>query len=317
MYKPFFGLRENPFSMTPDPRFMYLAEHTKEAFACLSYGIQMRQGFVLLIGEVGTGKTTLVNKLLSSLRQQRVATAFVFNPRMNANELIDFILADFGIRCEENSKSLKLLRLNEWLLQQFRAGGSAVLVIDEAQDLSSDVLEEVRLLTNLETTTQKLLQIVLSGQPELGDLLARPELRQLRQRIALRAKTLPFNTEQTAEYISERLRIAGAAKPIFTPEAITLVHRYSTGIPRLINLVCEHSLIEAFASQQHEVTASTIEAAAKSLELEDSQRKLSPPPIAPARTNGGADKEFMVDALIALFKRMTAEKSRTLMAREQ
>jgi general secretion pathway protein A len=319
MYKQFFGLRENPFNMTPDPRFMYLAEHTKEAFACLSYGIRMRQGFVLLIGEVGTGKTTLVNKLLSSLREQRVATAFVFNPRMNANELIDFIIADFGIRCEDNSKSLKLLRLNEWLLQQYRAGGSAVLVIDEAQDLSSDVLEEVRLLTNLETTTEKLLQIVLSGQPELGDLLARPELRQLRQRIALRAKTLPFNVAQTGEYVSERLRIAGAANPIFKPEAIAAVHKFSGGIPRLINLVCEHSLIEAFADQQHEVDAPTVEAAAKTLELDDSQRKLAPPPTNATRMNGGSDKEAgaMVDALIAVVKRMAMEKPRTLMAREK
>jgi len=317
MYKQFFGLRENPFNMTPDPRFMYLAEHTKEAFACLSYGIRMRQGFILLIGEVGTGKTTLVNKLLSSLREQRVATAFVFNPRMNAHDLIDFIVADFGIRCEANSKSLKLLRLNEWLLQQYRAGSSAVLVIDEAQDLTADVLEEIRLLTNLETTTEKLLQIVLSGQPELGDMLARPELRQLRQRIALRAKTVPFSAVQTGEYISERLRIAGVAEAMFTPDAIAAVHKYSGGIPRLINLVCEHSLIEAFAEQQREVGPSTIESVAKTFELEEFQ--LRPPQfttIAP-RANGGADKETgsMVDALIAVVRRLASEQPRTPVTR--
>lgn len=318
MYKQFFGLRENPFNMTPDPRFMYLAEHTKEAFACLLYGIRMRQGFILLIGEVGTGKTTLVNKLLSNLREQRVATAFVFNPRMNANELIDFIIADFGIRCEDNSKSLKLLRLNEWLLQQYRAGSSAVLVIDEAQDLSSDVLEEIRLLTNLETTTEKLLQIVLSGQPELGDMLARPELRQLRQRIALRAKTVPFSVKQTGEYVCERLRIAGAADPIFTADAITAVHKYSGGIPRLINLVCEHSLIEAFTDQEHEIGPSTIESVAKTFELDDSPRKPAPLPSAP-RANGGTAKEngAMVDMLIAVLKRMVTEQPRTLVAREK
>ncbi|MFZ0479416.1 MAG: AAA family ATPase, partial [Terriglobales bacterium] len=206
MYKDFFGLRANPFNVNPDPRFLYLTRHTEEALACLTYGIQSRKGFVLLTGEVGTGKTTLINKLMEWLRVQQVATAFVFNSRMDVMQLLEYMMSDFGIPCETKSKSTMLQRLYSWLLDRYRAGETAVLVIDEAQNLSDEVLEEIRMMTNLETFTEKLLQIVLVGQPELEQRLKQPQLRQLRQRLTLRAKTHAFNLEETKSYIVQRLR---------------------------------------------------------------------------------------------------------------
>src|SRR6202007_2828438 len=208
MYKGFFGLKENPFNVNPDPRYLLLTTQIEEALTGLMYGIQTRKGFITLTGEVGTGKTTLVNRLLEWLHQRRAKTAFLFNSRMNKNQPFDFILAEFDIPCESKSKSQQLLKLNHWLLDRYRAGETVVLIIDEAQNLTFPVLEEIRLLTNLETATEKLLQIVLSAQPELEEKLKLPELRQLRQRIMLRCKTTPLTKEQTYEYIQERLRIA-------------------------------------------------------------------------------------------------------------
>jgi len=251
MYKKFFGLRENPFNVNPDPRFLFSTRHTEEAFAVLTYGIQSRKGFVTLTGEVGTGKTTLLNKLLDWLHENSLATAFVFNSRLNVTQFLDFMMADFGIPCDTRMKSQVLIRLNQWLLERYRAGETAVLVVDEAQNLSPQVLEEIRLLTNLETATEKLLQIVLSGQPELEQKLNQPGLRQLRQRITLRCRTYPLTLEETTGYIQERLRIAGGdGTTIFTPESIEAMHRYARGIPRVVNLLCEHALISAFVDQK-------------------------------------------------------------------
>src|SRR5271165_165914 len=240
MYKSFFGLKENPFNVNPDPRFLFLTQQIEEALAGLMYGIQTRKGFITLTGEVGTGKTTLINRLLDWLHHRQARTAFLFNSRMNSSQLFDFILAEFDIHCESKSKSQQLLKLNHWLLDRYRAGETVVLIIDEAQNLTLPVLEEVRLLTNLETSTEKLLQIVLSGQPELEEKLKLPELRQLRQRIMLRCKTAQLTKEETTGYIFERLKIAGAAgEPIFSTQAVDTVHLYSMGIPRVINLLCE------------------------------------------------------------------------------
>jgi len=197
MYKSYFGLRENPFNVNPDPRYLYLTKQIEEALTGLMYGIQTRKGFITLTGEVGTGKTTLVNRLLDWLRQRRTRTAFLFNSRMNTSHLFDFILAEFEIACESRTKSQQLMKLNQWLLERYRAGETAVLIVDEAQNLSYPVLEEIRMLTNLETSTEKLLQIVLSGQPELEEKLKLPQLRQLKQRITLRCKTAPLTKEQT------------------------------------------------------------------------------------------------------------------------
>src|SRR5580693_3504365 len=217
MYKNFYGLKENPFNVNPDPRYLFLTKQIEEALTGLMYGIQTRKGFITLTGEVGTGKTTLINRLLDWLHQRKARTAFLFNSRMNSNQLFDFILAEFDIQCESKSKSQQLLKLNHWLLERYRDGETVVLIIDEAQNLTYPVLEEVRLLTNLETSTEKLLQIVLSGQPELEEKLKLPQLRQLRQRIMLRCKTMPLSKDQTSDYIVERLRIAGASgAPIFS-----------------------------------------------------------------------------------------------------
>src|SRR5246500_2091232 len=247
MYKGFFGLKENPFNVNPDPRYLLLTTQIEEALTGLMYGIQTRKGFITLTGEVGTGKTTLVNRLLDWLHHRRARTAFIFNSRMNTTQLFDFILAEFEIKCESKSKSQQLMSLNHWLLDRYRGGETVVLIIDEAQNLTFPVLEEIRLLTNLETSTEKLLQIVLSGQPELEEKLKLPQLRQLRQRIMLRCRTTPLTKEQTHQYIVERLRIAGAADPqsFFAETAIDAVHLFSMGIPRVINLLCEHSLINA------------------------------------------------------------------------
>ncbi len=290
MYKQFFGLRANPFNMNPDPRYLFLTRHTEEALACLTYGVQSRKGFVLLTGEVGTGKTTLINKLLEWLRLQRVATAFVFNPRMNVDEFLDYMLTDFGIASVAGSKSQKLRQLNNWLLERHRAGETSVLIVDEAQNLTEELLEEIRLMTNLETFTEKLLQVVLVGQPELDQNLRQPQLRQLRQRLALQAKTHPLSTEETGAYVAERLRIAGAnGQPIFSAEAIQAIHRYANGIPRVVNLICEHCLVGAFVDQQKPVGVGIVEAVARDFELSG----VAPPgPALPEK-----ERIDMIDAL--------------------
>lgn len=264
MYKEHFGLHSNPFNVNPDPRFLVLTPEINETFASLTYGVQQRRGFILLTGEVGTGKTTILNMFLDWLRKSNLATAFIFNPRMNATEFLDFMMTDFGIMCESELKSQKLIRINKWLLEHYQANGTAVLIVDEAQCLSQDVLEEIRLLTNLETAREKLLQIVLSGQPELDRKLNQPILRQVRQRITLWCKTHPFNQEQTEVYINERLRIAGReGAPIFTPSAVGAIHSYSRGIPRIINLLCDHALITSYAEGQRNVPVAIIDSVAK------------------------------------------------------
>ncbi len=293
MYQKFFGLRESPFNVNPDPRYLFLTKQIQEALAGLTYGIQNRKGFILLTGEVGTGKTTLLNRLLDWLHGQRVATAFVFNSQLNVSQLFDFIMADFEIPCETRHKSEVLLRLNAWLLDRYRAGETAVLIIDEAQNLSLQVLEEIRLLTNLETSTEKLLQIVLTGQPELEEKLKLPQLRQLRQRITLRCRTSALTLEETYGYIAERLRIAGAhGEPIFSKEAIETVHFYSRGIPRVVNLLCEHALINAYVDHLRPVPAHLVEEVAREFQLDEIE------PIAPAGHSNGAKPTIDAQALL-------------------
>jgi type II secretory pathway predicted ATPase ExeA len=287
MYKEFFGLKANPFNVNPDPRYLFLTRHTEEALACLTYGIQSRKGFVLLTGEVGTGKTTLINKLMEWLRMQQVATAFIFNSRMNVPQFLDYMMADFGIPCDSEEKSQILLRLYNWLLDRYRAGETAVLVIDEAQNLSDELLEEIRLMTNLETFTEKLLQIVLVGQPELEQKLKQPNLRQLRQRLTLRAKTHPLTLDETKAYVGQRLRIAGSdGQQIFDPEALVAIHRFSNGIPRIVNLICEHCLVSAFVDQQRVITSTVVEAVARDFDLGDSAVATST--MGPSPASGGS-----------------------------
>src|ERR1700747_900728 len=295
MYKEFFGLRANPFNVNPDPRYLFLTRHTEEALACLTYGIQSRKGFVLLTGEVGTGKTTLINKLLEWLRAQQVPTAFIFNSRMNVPQFLDYMMADFGIPCDSRSKSQVLLRLYNWLLERYRAGETAVLIVDEAQNLADEVLEEIRMMTNLETFTEKLLQIVLVGQTELEQKLKQPNLRQLRQRLTLRSKTHPLTLDETRSYIQQRLRIAGSnGHQIFDPESLVSIHRYSNGIPRVINLLCEHCLVSAFVDQQKVILPAVVDCVARDFDLSDGMAAgamTAPPPVAP-----GAEKFDLVEA---------------------
>jgi type II secretory pathway predicted ATPase ExeA len=292
MYKEFFGLRANPFNVNPDPRYLFLTRHTEEALACLTYGIQSRKGFVLLTGEVGTGKTTLINKLLEWLRAQQVPTAFIFNSRMNVPQFLDYMMADFGVPCDTRSKSQVLLRLYNWLLERYRDGETAVLIVDEAQNLADEVLEEIRMMTNLETFTEKLLQIVLVGQTELEHKLKQPNLRQLRQRLTLRAKTHPLTMDETKAYIQQRLRIAGSnGQQIFEPETLAAIHRYSNGIPRVVNLICEHCLVSAFVDQQKMVSGAIVEAVARDFDLGDNHGGGAAMPAPPQ------DKFDLMDAL--------------------
>ena len=301
MYKEFFGLRANPFNVNPDPRYLFLTRHTEEALACLTYGIQSRKGFVLLTGEVGTGKTTLINKLLEWLRLQQVATAFVFNSRMNVPQFLDYMMADFGIPCDSKSKSQILQRLYNWLLDRYRAGETAVLIVDEAQNLTDEVLEEIRMLTNLETFTEKLLQIVLVGQPELETKLKQPQLRQLRQRLTLRAKTHPLTIEETKAYVQQRLRIAGSdGRQIFDGDALNAVHKYSNGIPRVVNLLCEHCLVSAFVDQKSTISEGIVDAVARDFDLSDNVASgAMTVPAAPAAAPG-VERFDLVEALRTL-----------------
>jgi general secretion pathway protein A len=267
MYREFFQLEKYPFNNNPDPAFLCMLPHAREALACLEYGIAARKGFLVLLGEVGTGKTTLLRSAINTLRGTTVHTSFIFNPRLETLEFLEFMLSDFGLTPVNKTKSGMLLQLNRWLVDRFAAGETCVLIVDEAQSLSSELLEEIRLLTNLETDTQKLLQIVLSGQPELEATLRHPGLRQLRQRIALWCRTQPLTREQTAEYIQQRLSIAGAKESIFLPDAIDTVYQFSNGIPRLINQLCEHSIILAYVERLKQVPASLVYAVAADLDL--------------------------------------------------
>lgn len=276
MYKNFFGLRENPFNVNPDPRFLFLTSQTQEALDELTYGIQARKGLILLTGEVGTGKTTVINRLLDWLRLQKTPTAFIFNSHLEISHLFDFILADFGIPFDARLKGNALMRLNQWLLERYRAGETPVLIVDEAQGLPDHVLEEIRMLLNLETPSEKLLQIVLAGQPELEARLKRPEQRQIKQRITLRCSTAALTLEETHDYIRARLHVAGAnGKPVFASESMDSVHFYSRGIPRVINLLCEHALIHAYVDHVQPVPVPIIREVAREFQFDDNK------PVAP------------------------------------
>jgi general secretion pathway protein A len=308
MYNEFFGLKESAFNVSPDPRYFFLTPVMREALAGLAYGIQRRKGIILLTGEVGTGKTTLLNQLMDWLRQNQAATAFVFNTRLNVEDLFNYILTDFGISCASRAKSDMLIRLNTWLLDRYVAGEPepAVLIVDEAQNLSLELLEEIRLLTNLETSSEKLLQIVLSGQSELEWKLKDPKLRQLRQRITLRYRTSQLSLPETLSYIEERLRIAGAkGEPIFPPEAIESIHEYSRGVPRVINVLCEHALINAFAGRQRRVSVGLIHEVAREFELDLIA------PIVPPSSYGIPESETtpVIQAMLAAMAKAAANFS--------
>ena len=264
MYLSFFGLNEKPFAITPDPRYLYLSERHAEALAHLLYGINEAGGFVQLTGEVGTGKTTIVRSLLAQT-PKNAEIALILNPKMTAPEFLLTICEELGIGVPDSALgSLKDLVdiLSEYLLRAHAGGSRVVLVVDEAQNLSPEVLEQVRLLTNLETNTQKLLQIILIGQPELRELLSRNELRQLAQRITGRYHLNPLSHDETAAYVRHRLRVAGATTDVFAPQALNSVFSLSQGVPRVINVICDRSLLGAYSLDRHRVTPSLVRAAA-------------------------------------------------------
>jgi general secretion pathway protein A len=264
MYLKFFGLNEKPFAITPDPRYLYLSERHAEALAHLMYGINEAGGFVQLTGEVGTGKTTIVRSLLAQA-PKNAEIALILNPRMTAPEFLLTICQELGIEVPAASQqSLKDLVdiLSAHLLHAHSEGRRVVLVVDEAQNLSPEVLEQVRLLTNLETNTQKLLQIILIGQPELRELLSRTELRQLAQRITGRYHLNPLSREETSAYVLHRLRVAGATTDILSPRGLTEVFRLSGGVPRVINVICDRALLGAYSLDRHRVTGTLVRYAA-------------------------------------------------------
>jgi general secretion pathway protein A len=264
MYLRFFGLNEKPFAITPDPRYLYLSERHAEALAHLLYGINESGGFIQLTGEVGTGKTTVVRTLLSRV-PHHADVAVILNPRVTPAEFLLTICEELGLGIEHADRhSVKQMvdALNRRLLAAHADGRRIIVIVDEAQNLSADVLEQVRLLTNLETPTQKLLQIILIGQPELRELLDRTELRQLAQRITGRYHLEPLSQEETRGYVRHRLRVAGAAEEIFTASALTEVHRLAGGIPRVINVTCDRALLGAYTQETHKVTAALVRRAA-------------------------------------------------------
>ncbi|HPC82508.1 MAG TPA: AAA family ATPase [Thermoanaerobaculaceae bacterium] len=243
MYEEFYGLAAPPFSITPDPRYLYLSRQHREAMEHMLFGVTQRKGFVQLTGEVGAGKSTLCRAVLASLGEA-FATALILNPVGSGVQLLRTILREFGLSDRGNDRARLLQRLDEFLLARLAAGQDVVLLIDEAQDLSDDLLEEVRLLSNLETDDRKLLQIVLIGQPELRERLDRPEMRQLRQRITVRYHLGPLDRREVEAYINHRLAVAGAnGRPTFSAAALRSIHRYSRGVPRLINAVCDKALL--------------------------------------------------------------------------
>lgn len=259
MYLDFYGFNENPFSLSPNPRFIFFSKTHKEAFALLLYGINNRFGFIELTGEVGTGKTTVLRTLLSQLDEEKYRTALIFNPALTAIDLMRAINHEFGVPCESESIAELLGELNAFLLQENCCGRTVVLIIDEAQNLPPALLEQVRLISNLETDTDKLIQIVLAGQPELGRMLEKPELRQINQRIALRYNLHSLDKEDCRGYIKHRITMAGGGdKVAFAFGALGWLYRYSRGTPRLINILCDRALLIAYTEDRRKITARTV-----------------------------------------------------------
>jgi general secretion pathway protein A len=266
MYEAFYGLKEKPFSLTPNPKFFYLSEAHREALDHLLYGIQQREGFIAITGDVGTGKTTLCRALLAKL-DDRTKTGLIFNPVLSEEELLRSVLHDFGLSGAGATKKELVDELNQFLIHLLTEGQNAVLIVDEAQDLSEEILEQIRLLSNLETEREKLIQIVLVGQLGLLDLLAAPSLKQLNQRISVRYRIRPLTEHEATQYIFHRLLVAGSTgEAIFSPAALKAIYRYSRGIPRLINLVCDRALLQGFVDQDPQVTPSRVAQALRSLD---------------------------------------------------
>ena len=276
MHEEYYGFSDKPFSLTPDPKYLYKSESHANAFDLLQYAIRRREGFVVVTGDIGTGKTTLCRAILEQL-DRKTFTALVLNPFLSEEDLLRLILQDFGVVSREEIKRGRLAgvtkqelidTLNDFLLSLLPLGAGALLIIDEAQNLPRPVLEQIRILSNLETNKEKLLQIVLVGQLNLKELLRSPELRQLDQRVSIRYELTPLTREETAAYIAHRLTIAGGGAVVsFAPKAIDLVHKHTGGIPRLINLVCDRALLGGYSARTNRITPEMVASAAAGLDL--------------------------------------------------
>ena len=267
MYLDFFGLTEKPFNTTPDPRFLYATPRHQEALARLTYAVQENKGFVALTGEIGTGKTTLLRALLRQLDPE-TAVAFVVNSTLPFEGLLEYVLADLGVPQPGATLAQRLIALNRFLIERRRSGRQTLLIVDEAQDLSSETLEEIRLLSNCETAGDKLLQILLVGQPEFEAKLNLPQLRQLKQRIELHVRITPLSPAETGDYIKTRLRVAGAADVnVFVANAPALIAAATGGVPRLINILCDHCLLIAYADQKRRIGGEVVQEALDSLQM--------------------------------------------------
>ncbi|MFA6172403.1 MAG: AAA family ATPase [Kiritimatiellales bacterium] len=260
MYLDFFQLKEFPFNVTPDPRFLFFSDRHREAFDSLLYGVEHRKGFIVLTGEVGCGKTTVCRSVLNNL-PGAVHSALILNPSITARQLVRSILLDLNIEPKGQDKMVHIAQLNRFLLQCLEKGENVAIIIDESQNLDPQLMEQVRMLSNLETDQHKLMQIILAGQPELKERLQRPELRQLRQRVMVHCDLAPLSVTETAFYIQHRLHVAGAADPVsvFQSAAIEQIHARAGGIPRQINTVCDRSLLSAYVRQDHQVTPLDVE----------------------------------------------------------
>jgi len=278
MYLSFYGLTEKPFSQTPDPKFLYWNDAYRETIASLRYGIQERKGFVTMIGEAGTGKTTLLRKLLDDLGPD-VVSVFLFNPNASFEEILEYTLSELGIPAASGRKLAMMQRLNDFLLAAFQEGKNTILLIDEAQDLETEVLESLRLLSNLETAKDKILQIVLSGQPELAQRLAQPNLRQLKQRIAVRCRIEPLGRHELADYIAARLSVAGGRPDLFAAATLDPIWEFARGIPRLINTVCDNALLVGYALGRQTIDAQVVAEVVSDLGKIDVPLGLAPLPV--------------------------------------
>jgi general secretion pathway protein A len=269
MYNAFFGFSENPFNLSPDPAFFYRSQQHEEALANLVYGVQQRKGFIVLAGEVGTGKTTMLECLRDYLETQYIEFAFIFNSRINVEQFFEMIAYDLNLPCSRTSKTEVLFALNQLLVEQAQDGRTVVLIVDEAHNLEWDVLEEIRLLGNLENRNGKLLQIVMAGQPELERKLDAPNLRQLKQRIVLRCNLQPFTLRDAVDYIQSRLERAGMRdQTVFSEELMAEIHLRGQGIPRLINAICDNLLLTAFAMETKTCNLEMLDEVCKDLRLE-------------------------------------------------
>jgi general secretion pathway protein A len=278
MYNAFFGFSESPFSLSPDPSFFYRSEQHEEALANLVYGVQARKGFIVLSGEVGTGKTTMLECLRDYLESQFIEFAFLFNSRINPDQFFEMIAYDLNLNCARTSKTEVLFGLNDLLVEQAKEGRTVVLIVDEAHNLEWEVLEEIRLLGNLENRNGKLLQIILSGQPELDRKLDAPNLRQLKQRVVLRCNLQPFTLRDAVEYMESRLEKAGMPnQTVFSEELMAEIHIRAQGIPRVINALCDNLLLTAFATENKTCNSEMLDEVCRDMRLEwPGSRRLRP-----------------------------------------